>query len=67
MESEQTRAQRMSLIEHNESEISVVQQAELLGLNRSSIYYKAVQRDPNVVAVRHEIDKIYTRSPAFGI
>jgi len=66
MEEEQTRAQRVTLIEHDNPEISVVQQAKLLSLNRSSIYYKEVPPDSEIVTISHTIDKIYTISPAFG-
>lgn len=60
------RFERSLLIEYENPELSVVRQAELLGLNRSTLYYKALPRDPMVVTIRNEIDKIYTRSPAFG-
>jgi putative transposase len=58
--------ERLSLIEYDSSELSVAKQAELLGLNRSSLYYKPVPPDPMTVIIRHKIDEIYTKSPYFG-
>jgi putative transposase len=54
------------MIEWQDSELSVTTQAALLGLNRSSLYYRAVPVSPEVVALRHRIDEIYTAHPFYG-
>ncbi|WP_343273320.1 hypothetical protein [Lentibacillus songyuanensis] len=37
-----TKKERMELVEWNNAELSISEQAELLGINRSSLYYKPV-------------------------
>lgn len=46
--------------------MSVKTQAELLDLNRSSLYYKPVQPTPEEIAIKHRIDEIYTAYPFYG-
>ncbi|WP_170952338.1 IS3 family transposase, partial [Salmonella enterica] len=46
--------------------LPITQQAELLGINRSSLYYKPVQPSPEEVAIKHQIDELYTKYPFFG-
>lgn len=41
-------------------------QAELLSLNRSSLYYKPVQPSPEEVAIKHRIDELYTQYLFYG-
>lgn len=41
-------------------------QAALLGLNRSSLYYRPVSPSPQEVQLKHRIDALYTRYPFFG-
>jgi putative transposase len=50
--------------EHPEHAIAV--QAELLGLNRSSLYYEPVPPSPEEVRLKHRIDEIYTQYPFMG-
>jgi putative transposase len=44
----------------------VAAQSEMLGLNRSSLYYKPVQPSPEEVNIKHQIDEIYTKHPFYG-
>jgi putative transposase len=53
------------LVEAAHPSISVSRQAELLGIARSSIYYKPVQHEDDVVITRL-IDEIYTEAPFYG-
>jgi putative transposase len=53
-------------VEWSEAEFSIKLQAELLGLNRTSLYYKAVPAKASEVALKHRIDEIYTASPFYG-
>lgn len=41
-------------------------QAELLSLNRSSLYYQPVPPSPVEIAIKNEIDRIYTDDPYMG-
>src|SRR5699024_12883625 len=59
-------AQRTPLCPYTPLFRSVSQQAELLGVNRSSLYYKPVQPSQEEVDIKHRIDEIYTKFPYFG-
>src|SRR5699024_8674704 len=48
------------------SELPISHQADLLGINRSSLYYKPVQPSQEEVAIKNRIDEIYTKYPYFG-
>lgn len=51
------------MVEWQDSELPITKQAELLGLNRSSLYYKPVEPSVEEVAIKHRIDEIYTKYP----
>ena len=58
---------KRKLIEPSHSEISVVRQCELLGLNRSSYYYQpAGESDYNEYLMR-KLDEQYTQTPFYGV
>jgi len=61
-----SRAKRLAMIDHHSQELSLKDQAELLGLSRSSLYYRPVPPSPEEVAIKHRIDEIYTRYPFYG-
>ena len=56
----------MALVEWQASEFAVKTQAELLGLNRTSLYYQPVEPSAEEVALKHRIDELYTESPFYG-
>ncbi len=58
--------ERQDLIEWKEKELSIVQQAELLGANRSNLYYQAVPPAQEEVRFKHRIDEMYTETPVYG-
>jgi putative transposase len=60
------RAERLALLEREGSELPLKTQAELLSLNRSSLYYPPVRPSPEEVALKHRIDELYTAHPYFG-
>jgi putative transposase len=64
--SEFNRDERISLVEWGHPELSIKKQAELLRLNRSSLYYQPVPPSPEEIAVKHRIDEIYTAFPFYG-
>ncbi len=64
--SEFTALQRRNLVDFKDRELSILQQAELLEINRSSRYYKAVAPSSNDLLTKMRIDKLYTAHPEFG-
>lgn len=56
----------MALVDWQASEFAIKTQAELLGLNRTSLYYQPVPPTAEEVAVKHRIDELYTESPFYG-
>ncbi|TMN18721.1 transposase [Lentibacillus cibarius] len=54
------------MVDWDDPELPISWQADLLGINRSSLYYKHVQPSPEEVAIKHQIDEIYTKHPFFG-
>lgn len=49
-----------------ESEMPITLQAELLGLNRTSLYYQPVPVSAEELAIKHRIDELYTAHPFYG-
>ncbi|OIQ52685.1 integrase core domain protein [Moorella thermoacetica] len=66
MASEFNRNERISLVEWGHPELPIKKQAELLSLNRSSLYYQPVPPCPEEIAIKHRIDEIYTAFPFYG-
>lgn len=54
------------MVDWKDPELPISGQAKLLGLNRSSLYYKPVQPSQEEVAIKNRIDEIYTKFPYFG-
>ncbi len=48
------------------NELPITEQAELLGLNRSGLYYKPVSHSSEEQEIKLHIDKIYTAHPEYG-
>lgn len=46
--------------------LTLKDQARLLGISRSSLYYQPIPVYPQTVDLMHRIDKIHTDSPSFG-
>lgn len=64
--SDLTKAERLALLDFNDPEMPVNSQADLLGLNRSSLYYKPVPPSAEELAIKHRIDELYTEYPFYG-
>ena len=62
-----SRAERVALLEREASELPLVSQATLLGLNRSGLYYVPVAASPAELALKRRIDEIYTEYPFYGV
>ena len=59
---------RISLLktQKESKELAVSAAAELLGVNRTSVYYKPANPSELEIKIKHEIDKIHTDSPTRG-
>lgn len=49
-----------------QAELSLSTQAGLLGISRSSLYYKAVAPSEEEICIKHRLDELYTEYPFFG-
>lgn len=56
------------MVERENKDINVKRQAELLSVNRTSIYRpsKEQQMSERNIGIMHRIDEIYTKHPHFG-
>jgi putative transposase len=55
------------MVEKNNPELSMVEQCQILGLNRSTLYYKPVpEYSPANVKILNAMDEIFTKYPYFG-
>lgn len=54
------------MVERGEADFSLKEQADLLSLSRSSLYYTPRSPSPQEVEVKHRIDTIYTECPFYG-
>jgi len=61
-----SRTERAALVEWQDAALPVTIQAELLGISRSSLYYRPIPPSPEEVALKHRIDAIYTDFPFYG-
>lgn len=54
------------MVEQHNAKISIKTQAQLLGLSRSSLYYRPVGPSDREIACKHRIDELYTKYPFYG-
>lgn len=59
-------SERRQLVDLQGTELPVSTQAELLGLNRTSLYYKPVPPSTEDLEIKARIDRLYTAHPEFG-
>ena len=59
------REQRLALIEREHPSMPVTVQTEMLGLNRTSLYYRPMPPSEKEVATKYRIDEIYTQYPFY--
>lgn len=55
------------MLEREGSELTLVTQCALLGLNRTSVYYTPRPTDPGDLHIKRRIDEVYTACPFYGI
>jgi putative transposase len=58
--------QRVALVERESNELPLIQQAALLSVSRSSLYYQPREPSAEEIAIKHRIDELYTQSPFYG-
>lgn len=58
--------EKRGLIEPDNEEISVRRQCELIGLNRSNVYYEPVGITEETLRLMHRVDEIFTEYPFYG-
>lgn len=61
-----SREEKMNLIEPKNIDLSIRNQAFLLGLNRSGLYYHSIPPADEEIKIKHRIDEIYTELPFYG-
>ena len=54
------------MLEFGDSALPTKAQTELLGLNRSGLYYRPAPPSPEELALKRQIDEIYTAYPFYG-
>jgi putative transposase len=64
--SSKSREDRMKMIDRKEKRLSIKNQAELLSVNRTSLYYKPVLVNDEEYLIKRIIDEIYTSHPEYG-
>jgi putative transposase len=60
------RHERVGLMDWEGAELSITEQADLLSLNRSNLYYQAKEAGEFELKVKRRIDEIYTESAFYG-
>ena len=58
-----TPARRRELVDRRHRGLSVVRQCQLLGVSRSSFYYRANGTSPQDLTLMREIDRQYLETP----
>src|SRR5437868_2363363 len=61
-----SRDERVALIERGSDDLALSVQAELLGVSRSSLYYRPVEPSADEINLKHRIDEIFTAYPFYG-
>lgn len=59
-------ANRVALVDREADDLSLVVQAEVLGLSRASLYYRRVLPSAQETAIKDRIDELYTAHPCYG-
>jgi putative transposase len=61
-----TRETRLAMIDQADDRVSLARQCRLVGVSRSSIYYKAKVPDPTTLELMRRIDEQYLKAPFYG-
>lgn len=58
--------EKRAMIDRKQTQLSIVQQCELVGLHRSVFYYQPAQENEENLALMAEIDRLYLQYPFYG-
>lgn len=59
--------ERLKMVEKEESETSIVRQCDLVGVCRSTLYYKPTSQESDLnLEIMQELDKQYMKTPFYG-
>jgi putative transposase len=61
-----SREERLKMLDKADGDYPIKAQCELLGLNRTSLYYRPTPVNPKKLAIFRRIDELYTLNPSFG-
>ena len=61
-----SRARRLEMTDRNHPELSVVSQCALLGISRSSVYYRPTEIDESDLQLMALMDRQYLKTPFYG-
>lgn len=61
-----SREDRINMVDRSDMKLSITKQSELLGINRTSIYYKPVLACDEEYSTKRIIDEVYTSHPEYG-
>jgi putative transposase len=56
----------MAMVKKGDKKLSIARQAELLDINRTSLYYRPVPISREELDIKQLIDEIYTKHPEYG-
>ena len=59
-------AQRRELVDRQHWFLSIVRQGALLGVSRSSLYYRAKETSQQDLSLMREMDRQYLETPFYG-
>lgn len=63
LEASVSRPERIKWINWHDDQLSIKDQAALLSLNRTGLYYKPKEPSDRELAIKYRIDEIFTASP----
>ena len=59
--------ERLEMVEKQESDISIVRQCDMVGVCRSTLYYKPISQESDLnLQIMQELDKQYMKTPFYG-
>jgi putative transposase len=58
--------QKLAFVDRNDLELSVRKQCEILGVNRSTLYYEPKEKNPNNIEIKDAIRLAYVKYPFYG-
>jgi putative transposase len=61
-----SRDERVARLERGSDDLALSVQTDLLGVSRSSLYYRPIAPSPEEIALKHRIDAIFTAHPFYG-